>query len=205
MWAIAPYTEADLQEQIDKADDLYGAEGAQLQQDLSDYVAGINQYISEARTDPTKMPAEYAAIGKTLEDWQATDVIATASLVGGIFGKGGGDEVAERRSCSQAAKAASAAPPASRPGATSAARTTPRRRRPSRAATARSTTRRQRGTERRRAAGRGLARGSAEQRRRACSARQLGGLLGGLGLLERRLERAARLRRRSPSPGARWR
>ena len=31
---------------------------------------GINQYISEARTDPTKMPVEYAAIGKPLEDWQ---------------------------------------------------------------------------------------------------------------------------------------
>jgi acyl-homoserine lactone acylase PvdQ len=93
VWGIAPYTEADLQEQIDKADDFYGAEGAQLQQDLADYVAGINQYITEARTDPTKMPGEYFAIGKPLEDWQATDVIATASLVGGIFGKGGGNEV----------------------------------------------------------------------------------------------------------------
>ena len=76
VWSIAPYTEADLQEQFDKADDLYGAEGAQLQQDLTDYVAGINQYISEARTDPTKMPCEYAAIGKPLEDWKVTDVIA---------------------------------------------------------------------------------------------------------------------------------
>ncbi len=54
VWAIAPYTEADLQKQIDLADELYGAEGAQLQQDLADYVAGINQYISEARTDPTQ-------------------------------------------------------------------------------------------------------------------------------------------------------
>jgi acyl-homoserine lactone acylase PvdQ len=92
-WAIAPYTEADLQEQVDKADDLYGAEGAALQQDVSDYVDGINQYISEARTDPSKMPGEYAAIGKPLEDWQKTDVIATASLIGGIFGKGGGNEI----------------------------------------------------------------------------------------------------------------
>jgi acyl-homoserine lactone acylase PvdQ len=92
-WAIAPYTEADLQEQVDKADDLYGSEGAALQQDVSDYVDGINQYISEARTDPNKMPGEYAAIGKPLEDWKKTDVIATASLIGGIFGKGGGSEV----------------------------------------------------------------------------------------------------------------
>jgi acyl-homoserine lactone acylase PvdQ len=93
VWANSPYTEADLQEQIDKADDFYGAEGAALQQDLADYVAGINQYISEARLDPTKMPYEYAAIGKPLEDWQGTDVIATAALIGGIFGKGGGNEV----------------------------------------------------------------------------------------------------------------
>jgi acyl-homoserine lactone acylase PvdQ len=92
-WAIAPYTEADLQEQIDKADDLYGSDGAQLQQDLADYVDGINQYISEARTDANKMPGEYAAIGKPLEDWKGTDVIATASLIGGIFGKGGGNEI----------------------------------------------------------------------------------------------------------------
>ncbi len=93
VWSNSPYTEADLQEQIDKADDFYGAEGAALQQDLADYVAGINQYISEARLDPTKMPYEYAAIGKPLEDWQGADVIATAALIGGIFGKGGGGEI----------------------------------------------------------------------------------------------------------------
>ena len=52
VWSNAPYNEADLQEQVDKADDFYGAEGAALQQDLVDYVAGINQYISEARTGP---------------------------------------------------------------------------------------------------------------------------------------------------------
>jgi acyl-homoserine lactone acylase PvdQ len=93
VWSNSPYTEADLQEQVDKADDFYGAEGAALQQDVADYIAGINQYISEARTDPSKMPYEYAAIGKTLDDWKATDVIATAALIGGIFGKGGGNEL----------------------------------------------------------------------------------------------------------------
>jgi acyl-homoserine lactone acylase PvdQ len=92
-WSIAPYNEADLQKQIDLADDVYGAEGAGLVQDLNDYIAGINQYISEARSDPNKMPGEYAAIGKTLDNWTGTDVIATASLIGGIFGKGGGNEI----------------------------------------------------------------------------------------------------------------
>ena len=61
------------------------------------YVAGINQYIAEARLDPTKMPGEYAAIGRPQgpDDWKVTDLFATASLVGGIFGKGGGRELAE--------------------------------------------------------------------------------------------------------------
>ena len=93
VWSIAPYTEADLQKQIDYAPVVYGQQGLQLQQDLSNYVAGINQYISEARTDPSKMPSEYAAIQQPLNNWQGTDVIATASLIGGIFGKGGGNEI----------------------------------------------------------------------------------------------------------------
>jgi acyl-homoserine lactone acylase PvdQ len=96
-WAIAPYTEADLQRQFDLGDDLYGDRGRQLQDDAVSYVAGINRYIAEARLDPTKMPGEYAAIGKPLgpDDWKVTDLIATASLVGGIFGQGGGRELAE--------------------------------------------------------------------------------------------------------------
>ncbi|MEA2362364.1 MAG: hypothetical protein QOD71_1509 [Thermoleophilaceae bacterium] len=93
VWSSSPYTEADLQRQVDQMDNLYGPEGAALQQDVRDYVAGVNAYIAEARLNPTKMPAEYGAIGKTLDDWKATDVVATAALVGGIFGKGGGAEV----------------------------------------------------------------------------------------------------------------
>ncbi len=41
------------------------------------------------------MPGEYAAIGKPLgpDDFKPEDLIATASLVGGIFGNGGGGEL----------------------------------------------------------------------------------------------------------------
>jgi acyl-homoserine lactone acylase PvdQ len=93
-WELAPYTETDFQRQYDLGDEVYGAAGAALQDDVTNYVAGINQYISEARLNPLKMPGEYAAIGKPgPEDWKVTDVIATASLIGGIFGKGGGDEL----------------------------------------------------------------------------------------------------------------
>jgi acyl-homoserine lactone acylase PvdQ len=92
-WAIAPYTEADLQSQIDAAPVLYGAAGTQVVQDLDNFVAGINAYIDAALVDPAKLPSEYAGIGKLPTHWTPTDVIAVASLIGGIFGKGGGNEV----------------------------------------------------------------------------------------------------------------
>lgn len=95
-WAVAPYaSEAEYQLQFDRGDELMGAAGAQVQQDVTNYVAGINKYIAEARANPLKMPGEYPLIGQSSgpEDWKVTDVIATASLVAGIFGKGGGGEV----------------------------------------------------------------------------------------------------------------
>jgi acyl-homoserine lactone acylase PvdQ len=92
-WSLAPYTEDDLQRQFDLADELYGAEGRQLQADVIAYVAGVNQYIGEIQGGTATIPGEYLVLGKTLEPWKVTDVIATASLVGGIFGKGGGGEV----------------------------------------------------------------------------------------------------------------
>jgi acyl-homoserine lactone acylase PvdQ len=92
-WALAPYSEDDLQKQIDNAPKLYGTVGEQFVQDGKDYVDGINAYIDQALVNPTKMPAEYAALGVQLQHWKLTDVIATASLIGGIFGRGGGREV----------------------------------------------------------------------------------------------------------------
>jgi acyl-homoserine lactone acylase PvdQ len=93
-WELAPYREEDFQRQYDLADEVYGASGTALQEDVTNYVAGINRYIQEARLNPLKMPSEYAAIGKPgPQDWKVTDVIATASLIGGIFGKGGGAEL----------------------------------------------------------------------------------------------------------------
>lgn len=92
-WQLAPYTEADLQRQVDLAGRVYGPAGDRVVSDVTAYVAGINAYIAEAQSDPTKLPAEYTLLGLTLRPWKVTDVIATASLIGGIFGKGGGKEV----------------------------------------------------------------------------------------------------------------
>jgi acyl-homoserine lactone acylase PvdQ len=96
VWADTPYTEDELALQYELGDELYGADGAELQSDVTEYVKGINAFISEAKTNPTKMPGEYALINRPTgpETWKVTDVISTASLVAGIFGKGGGNEIA---------------------------------------------------------------------------------------------------------------
>ena len=96
VFADTPYrNDSELQVQFDLAQEAYGAEGAQVQLDVTEYVAGINQRISELRTNPLLMPGEYAVLGRPQgpDDWQVTDVISIASLVAGIFGKGGGGEV----------------------------------------------------------------------------------------------------------------
>ena len=95
-WEIAPYTEADLERQAEQIPRLLGRQGEIMRRDVANYVAGINRYIAEARLDPTKLPGEYAAIGRPQgpDPWKETDIIATASLVGGIFGRGGGNELA---------------------------------------------------------------------------------------------------------------
>src|SRR4051794_2906967 len=95
MWSTAPYTEADLQAQIDQRPPGFEQDADMLRGDLDQYVAGINAYIAEARVNPLKMPGEYAAIGRPQgpDDWKGTDTIATAAVVGAIFGVGGGKEV----------------------------------------------------------------------------------------------------------------
>jgi acyl-homoserine lactone acylase PvdQ len=91
---IADYSEQELQGMIDTAATAGGPEGQVVKGDLLAYVDGINAYIAEARRDPSKMPAEYAALGHAAgpTDWKPTDTVAIASLIGGIFGKGGGSE-----------------------------------------------------------------------------------------------------------------
>jgi acyl-homoserine lactone acylase PvdQ len=92
-WAIAPYTEDDLQKQIDLAPTVYGDAGRQLVERGGAFVDGINAYVNQALSDPTKLPGEYVALGKMPTTWTLRDVIAEASLIGGIFGKGGGNEL----------------------------------------------------------------------------------------------------------------
>jgi acyl-homoserine lactone acylase PvdQ len=96
VWEAEPYTHQDLVNQVNDIASEPG--GAQLYADATSYVNGINAYITQAK-EPlntlTMMPGEYAAIGQpggpapfTLED-----LVSIASLVGGIFGNGGGDQL----------------------------------------------------------------------------------------------------------------
>jgi acyl-homoserine lactone acylase PvdQ len=106
IWATAPYTEADLQKQVDQKRPGFVKEADRLRADAKAYVDGVNAYIAEARLNPLKMPAEYAAIGQPggPDDWNPRDSVAVATLVGAIFGAGGGGELPSALVLQQARK-----------------------------------------------------------------------------------------------------
>ena len=90
--AVAPYREADLTAQT-KPQDSFGAVAKQIRADGEAYLAGLNAYVAEARLDPRKRPAEYEALQQLPDEFVLEDFVAIASLVGGIFGGGGGREL----------------------------------------------------------------------------------------------------------------
>ncbi|MFE1437605.1 penicillin acylase family protein [Streptomyces sp. NPDC058739] len=99
-WRNAPYTEAELQAQIDNAVARNGARGRQALADVEAYLAGINAYI-DASDSGRYFPGEYVLTGHkdsvtnagTIEHFKATDLVALASVIGALFGSGGGGEV----------------------------------------------------------------------------------------------------------------
>ena len=96
VWADEPYTQQDLVNQVNYMHDRPG--GEQLFDDATSYVNGINAYINQAEQPLnylTMMPAEYAAIGQPQGPTPFTleNLVSIATLVGGIFGNGGGDQL----------------------------------------------------------------------------------------------------------------
>src|SRR5262249_5022831 len=89
---LAPYTTAQANAQINSLRREYGAQGKLALAMIHSYVQGINAYIARAKTHPALMPVEYAVFGPP-KAWRPADVVAVASLIGGIFGDGGGGEV----------------------------------------------------------------------------------------------------------------
>ncbi len=92
-YATAGYTEEELQAMIDRLTDVDPVLGAQAQQDVLDYAAGVNRFIDEASADPSLLPGEYPALQVTPEPWKPTDTAAVASLIGSQLGVGGGSEL----------------------------------------------------------------------------------------------------------------
>ncbi len=76
----SPATEAFLAAQEQQALAQAGPEGRQVEADVDAYVAGINAY--------------YAKTHNPAAPWTRNDVIAATSLIGAVFGRGGGNEVA---------------------------------------------------------------------------------------------------------------
>jgi acyl-homoserine lactone acylase PvdQ len=94
VWANEPYTPQDLQNQVS-----YGTSiEPQVFADATSYVNGINAYISKAEQPLnalTMLPGEYAALGMPggPAKFSLEDLVSIATLVGGIFGKGGGHQL----------------------------------------------------------------------------------------------------------------
>ncbi|MDH6138932.1 acyl-homoserine lactone acylase PvdQ [Kitasatospora sp. GP30] len=109
-WQAAPYTEDELQAQID----VLANQNARTKQALTDaqaYVDGINQYINESYSG-RYFPGEYDLTGQvnaitnagSIQPFKLTDLVALASVIGALFGSGGGGEL-QSAAVKQAAEA----------------------------------------------------------------------------------------------------
>ncbi|GAA4212211.1 penicillin acylase family protein [Actinocatenispora rupis] len=98
-WRQAPYSEQDLQDQVDRVA-ASGSRGAQAYQDVKSYVDGVNAYIDAVYPART-FPGEYDLTGHVdpvtnaggIDHFRPTDLVAIASVIGALFGAGGGGEV----------------------------------------------------------------------------------------------------------------
>jgi acyl-homoserine lactone acylase PvdQ len=113
----AAYTREEAAAQLDSVVRRYGQEGSALLRRLDAFVEGIN--AAQRALCPAAFglpvgavlggelefgagfgpdcPVEYAALETPPTDFERADVVYIASLVGGIFGKGGGEEAANAR------------------------------------------------------------------------------------------------------------
>ncbi|HEU5034643.1 MAG TPA: penicillin acylase family protein [Mycobacteriales bacterium] len=108
---LAPYTPAEAEAQINSVVRRYGAEGRALLARLDAFIAGMNaaqEALCPGAFDANdaggqapgdngaafgpNCPVEYAALQKAPRPYTRADIVYIASLVGGIFGKGGGGE-----------------------------------------------------------------------------------------------------------------
>jgi len=106
---LAPYTPAQAEAQVEQVVARYPGEGQKLLGALDAYLQGLNDEIDKlcplsTPTTPVaglpglgfgpSCPVEYAALQRAPQHYTRGDIVGIASLVAGIFGKGGGNELA---------------------------------------------------------------------------------------------------------------
>src|SRR4051812_31718655 len=93
------FTDDELRKQFDDLPKRLGADGQQAHDDVTAYIDGINARIQEDLTDPTKLPAEYVALGVRPQPWDVSDTAAMAVFLVTQFtvSNGGEERNAEMR------------------------------------------------------------------------------------------------------------
>lgn len=86
------FSSAELMRQYDQLPVKYGAPGRRAHDDVKNYVAGINAYINQTKTDPFLLPAEYPALGATPAPWRISDTAAEAVFLVTQFTVSNGSE-----------------------------------------------------------------------------------------------------------------
>jgi acyl-homoserine lactone acylase PvdQ len=90
---LAPYTTRQANAQVD-ALGRFGPRGKLAASMIKSFAAGVNGYIAQANSNPALLPADYVAALQGPQPWAPADVVGVAGLIGGIFGDGGGHEIA---------------------------------------------------------------------------------------------------------------
>jgi acyl-homoserine lactone acylase PvdQ len=94
------YSHDDKMRQIRDAASIDPVLGPRALAMAQSYADGINQYISETVTDPSKLPADYGAASLDPQHpllpqpFDITNVVDIGSVIGGQLGRGGGGEAA---------------------------------------------------------------------------------------------------------------
>jgi acyl-homoserine lactone acylase PvdQ len=94
------YTEEEAAAQVEDVAARHGEEGAAMLAAADAFLEGINaaqEAMCPGLVLGPQCPVEYVALQRTPEPWDRADIVYIASLVGGIFGKGGGAEHANAR------------------------------------------------------------------------------------------------------------
>ncbi len=97
---LGGYSEQEMQGQLDQLAVRFEADGSQAQQDILDFVNGINQYIDDVQNGAAgaeAVPIEYAGLNLELRKFTGRDVLAVAALMQSTFASGGGGEHRQAR------------------------------------------------------------------------------------------------------------